>query len=95
MKYQIALTAASALIFGSPALAQVNEPAANYKVEQQVEVVERNARGHATVVRIDGELLDVCMNDRQDDCIQPRAAGLGFGEKPLPYWPNGAVDSRD
>jgi len=29
----------------------------------------------------------VCNAQRQDECINPRAAGLHFGNRPLAYWP--------
>lgn len=51
------------------------------------EVVETNQRGQATKVRIEGKVYDVCMKEDQDGCINPRAAGLKWGDRPLDYWP--------
>ena len=50
-------------------------------------VVERNTQGKATKVRVEGTVYDVCMKDDQDGCINPRAAGLDWGNRPLDYWP--------
>ena len=55
-------------------------------------VVQRNAAGRATEVKVGDTVYAVCMTEKQDDCIQPRAAGLKFGEKPLGYWPGKPVD---
>ncbi|MEE4200205.1 hypothetical protein [Erythrobacter sp.] len=65
---------------------------ANWKA-QSPEIVERNNRGRVTKVRIDGQVIDVCMNSEQDSCINPRAAGLGFGNRPLMYWPGQPASS--
>ena len=51
------------------------------------EIVERNEKGKATKVRIEGKVYDVCMKDDQDGCINPRAPGLKWGNRPLDYWP--------
>ena len=83
------LTIAIAVSLGlaTPAAAQ------DYKAKSP-EVVEKNARGHATKVRVEGKVYDVCMTEAQDGCIQPRAAGLGWGDRPLDYWPGEAVSER-
>ena len=54
---------------------------------QSPEVVERTADGKATKVRVGDKVYDVCENEKQDSCIQPRAAGLNRGDYPLNYWP--------
>lgn len=87
MKYPAAILAAGVLALGAPAVAQVQEPAPDTKVQAEVQVVEKNARGLATKVKVGDKIYDVCMNDQQDDCINPRAAGLGWGDRPLAYWP--------
>ncbi|MGB7419762.1 MAG: hypothetical protein WA918_11340 [Erythrobacter sp.] len=65
---------------------------ANWKA-QSPEIVERNDRGQVTKVRIDGKVYDVCMTGEQDACINPRAAGLNFGNRPLMYWPGQPASS--
>lgn len=72
-----------------PVLAQDERPMAadkSTKAETPV-VVERNNNGKATKVRISGKEYDVCMKNDQDGCINPRAAGLNWGNRPLDYWP--------
>lgn len=53
----------------------------------KAEVVERDAKGHATKVSIDGKEYAVCSATVTDSCIQPRAAGLNWGNTPIDYWP--------
>ncbi|MBO6768956.1 MAG: hypothetical protein JJ901_11740 [Erythrobacter sp.] len=83
MKPLFAIAAASGLaLTAAPAFADDHGTKAN-----SPEVVETNARGQATKVLIDGKVYDVCMKDDQDGCINPRAAGLKWGNRPLSYWP--------
>lgn len=83
--------AAASLAFGlaSPALA------GNHMTKEGFEVVEKNAKGHATKVSKDGQTYDVCMGDNQDGCINPRAAGLKWGNHPLGYWPGKPASKID
>lgn len=60
---------------------------------QSPEIVERNNQGKATKVRINGTVYEVCMNQEQDSCINPRAAGLNWGNRPLDYWPGQPASS--
>ena len=64
----------------------------DYRAESP-EVVKRGPDGQATEVRVDGVVYPVCTRDRQDNCIQPRAARLGWGNRPLETWP-GDLASR-
>ena len=61
--------------------------AESYTTDGNPQIVERNAKGKATKVSVDGTTYSVCMTERQDNCIQPRAAGLNWGDIPLRYWP--------
>lgn len=81
MRIPITFLGAAVLGFATAATAQP------YTVDEPVQVIERNKAGKATKVVVDGVVYDVCMSDRQDDCINPRAAKLGFGDFPLSYWP--------
>ncbi|WP_435417309.1 hypothetical protein WAB17_10555 [Parerythrobacter aurantius] len=64
------------------ATAQPAEPAAP-TVKVKAEVVERNARGQATKVRIGDTVVEVCLNESMTDgCINPREAGLNWGNRP-------------
>ncbi len=91
------ITAASAatLFAVAPALAQNDGTTmddGSTKADSPV-VVETNARGKATKVRVDGKVYDVCMTNDQDSCINPRAAGLNWGNRPLDYWPGQPASS--
>lgn len=77
-----ALASLSAAGLTSPALADNHGNNA-----KSPEIVERNSRGQATKVRIEGKVYDVCMGDDKDGCINPRAAGLKWGNRPLDHWP--------
>ncbi|WP_305098146.1 hypothetical protein [Croceibacterium aestuarii] len=84
MKIPIAAATALALTaVGAPAAAQQSSIKA-----KSPEVVEHNARGKATKVKVDNVVYDVCTSEQQDHCIQPRAAGLRWGDRPLNYWPD-------
>ena len=83
---KLAIFAALAIGLAAPAMAQ--------NATTKAEVVEKNARGQAIKVRIEGKVYDVCMNEAQDGCIQPRAAGLNWGDVPLNHWPGEAVSER-
>ena len=81
MTFTKLLFALSAMSLATPALAQ------DYTTADKARVVERNANGKAVKVEVAGVIYDVCMSDAQDHCINPRAAGLGWGDIPLSYWP--------
>lgn len=83
MKLLAGICAAAMLASGSMA-AQAQE---NTAEKPAVEVVERNDDGDVTKVSIDGRVYDVCMSTEQDSCINPRDAGLNFGNWELSYWP--------
>lgn len=84
----ISLAATAALGLSGPAIADDHgdKNKAAYKA-QSPEVIERNRQGKATKVRIDGKEVAVCMSETQDSCINPRAAGLNWGDRPLEYFP--------
>lgn len=81
MKDILAAAAAAGLAFSAtPAFAQDTQA-------KSPEIVERNANGKASKVMIDGKVIDVCMSQEQDGCINPREAGLKWGDGPLRYFP--------
>lgn len=57
-------------------------------------VVERDARGRATKVSVEGRVYEVCRPGVEDACINPREAGLNFGNVPLTYWPGRPASER-
>ncbi|MBO9516784.1 MAG: hypothetical protein J7493_01815 [Porphyrobacter sp.] len=73
--------ALTVIAVAQPALAQGN-PA-----KPKAEVVERDARGKAIKVKIGDTVYDVCREGKYDSCINPREAGLAFGNVPLDNWP--------
>lgn len=79
-----AAAAAPVLAQNAPAPAAQAAPAA--RTEAPV-VVARDANGRAISVRIGGTVYKVCMAENEDGCIQPRAAGLNWGDRPLGHWP--------
>ncbi|MEE4207588.1 MAG: hypothetical protein V2I39_14935 [Erythrobacter sp.] len=90
MRNFLAITAAAALSTGlaMPASAQdYQQPQSPDWKAQTPEIVERNAQGKATKVRVEGEVYEVCMRESQDSCIQPRAAGLNWGDYPAMDFP--------
>ncbi|MEE4339699.1 hypothetical protein [Erythrobacter sp.] len=89
MRNILAITAAAALSVGisAPAMADDHKnDRADWKA-QSPEIVERNAQGKATKVRVEGKIYEVCMRESQDACIQPRAAGLNWGDYPAMDFP--------
>lgn len=77
MKSRIIAITTAALVFAAGSMAQ----------GQAVKVVAKDAHGHATEVQIDGRTYAVCSQETQDDCINPRAASLNWGNRALDYWP--------
>ena len=82
MKTATFLIAAAIAGLAVPAMAE------DITTEDHPQVVDTNAAGKITKVRVAGETYEVCMTEQQqDNCIQPRAAGLDWGDVPLAYWP--------
>jgi hypothetical protein len=85
-----AALAASALAVAAAAPAQAQSANANATAAARAgtpEVVSRGPNGRPMTVRIDGTVYKVCMTQNEDGCIQPRAAGLNWGNHPLGHWP--------
>lgn len=58
------------------------------------EVVERGPDGRVKSVRVDGVVYPVCQREGEDSCIQPRAAGLNWGDRPMQRWPGAPASER-
>jgi len=72
-------------LFGLAAIAAAPPPPEPPK--PKAEVIERNDKGQATKIRVDGQVYEVCLDGKTDGCINPRDAGLDFGSVPLDHWP--------
>lgn len=51
------------------------------------QVVAKDSHGRATEVSVNGQTYQVCSTSKQDECINPRAAGLNWGNRELDHWP--------
>ena len=81
-KLAIALSGLAAIAAASPP----PEPPPE-QTKPKAEVIERNEKGQATRIRVDGQVYEVCRDGKTDGCINPRDAGLDFGSVPLDHWP--------
>ena len=83
------LVSAAALSAGLALVGTTNASVASAKnmPKSHVQVIKRDHRGHATMVRVDGKEYQVCRKGVTDNCINPRAAGLHWGDTPIAYWP--------
>ncbi|MCL4672702.1 MAG: hypothetical protein KJZ64_07140 [Sphingomonadaceae bacterium] len=61
----------------------------------KAEVIERDAKGKPTKVRIDGKDYMVCTSDNSDGCINPREAGLKFGNHAASKWPGRPISREN
>tara|TARA_R110002049_G_scaffold24117_6_gene85729 strand:- start:1915 stop:2160 length:246 start_codon:yes stop_codon:yes gene_type:complete len=57
------------------------------KADPKATVVDKGANGRAQTVMLNGKEYKVCGGDVTDGCINPREAGLKFGNRALDYWP--------
>ena len=87
-KLVFAAATGSLALMGAPALA-------DHHGEMKAEVVEKDAKGKATKVKIGDKIYDVCTADNQDSCINPRDAGLNWGNRELNYWPGKPASQID
>lgn len=90
MKTLIAASAitVAAMFHAVPALADNHE-------EKKPVILETNEKGQATRIMLGDKTYAVCMNETQDSCINPRAAGLKWGNRPLAYWPGKPASQID
>lgn len=81
-----AVTAAS-MAFSGAALAAQSDMADDAKMDSKATVVNKGPKGKAQTVMLNGKEYQVCGGDVTDNCINPREAGLNFGNRALDYWP--------
>lgn len=97
MKKVLGIALVASLAVASPALAHSKmrhhrahhamKMAGGMSTMANAEVTERDAKGHATKVKVEGQEYAVCVGAVVDSCINPRQAGLNFGNTPLDHWP--------
>ena len=88
MKNLLVASATALSLIAAPVMAQGQSNA-------KADVVERDASGKATKISIEGKTYAVCTPQMQDDCINPREAGLNFGNVPINYWPGQPASEID
>ena len=81
-----AVTAAT-MAFSGTAYANHHEMKDGAKMDPKATVVAKGANGRAQTVMLNGKEYQVCGGDVTDGCINPREAGLNFGNRALDYWP--------
>lgn len=70
-----------------PAVAQDASGEETVEDKPQVRVIERDEKGKATRVSVNGREYALCSKSVQDSCISPRSAGFDWGNQPLDHWP--------
>ena len=76
------LTALMSVSFAAAAIAQTAP--ADTKAGAKIVIVERDAKGKATKVKIGEDVIPVCMSEAMTDgCINPYEAGLKWGNRPV------------
>src|SRR3569623_1560090 len=83
----IAAGAARALTGFAGASAATAKHRAAAMPKPNVEGTQRDARGRATHVRVDGQEYALCSKMVTASCINPHSAGFNWGNAPLNYWP--------
>lgn len=87
------MLAAAATLAATSAQAEPTSSANDEKATSQqettpkAEIVKRGPDGKAEIVRIEGREYPVCKGEAVDGCINPRDAGLNWGDKEIDYWP--------
>lgn len=79
--------AATGLMIGNAANA--NQP------EDGAPATKSVAAKEGQTVTVDGKEVAVCTKDVLDSCINPREAGLNWGNRALDYWPGKPASEKD
>jgi hypothetical protein len=97
MKKVVIVAALGALIASSAVVAAPRAKKARVQTSSMpgVEVTERDSRGRATKVTMDGQTYTVCTSDNSDGCINPREAGLNWGNTPVKHWPGRPISREN
>ena len=83
----LSAAAAASMALTGVAHASQSEMADSAKTDPKATVVNKGANGRAQTVMLNGKEYTVCGGDVTDGCINPREAGLNFGNRALDYWP--------
>jgi len=78
---------AASMAFSGVAVASQSDMPDGAKTEPKATVVAKGPKGKAQVVMLNGKEYQVCGGDVTDNCINPREAGLNYGNRALDYWP--------
>lgn len=100
MRSILYLGLASGLLAASPALAK---PVSHHAGPQHAtgftasgaQILARDSNGRASKLLVDGQVYAVCSATVTDSCINPRQAGLDFGNRPLASWPGHPASEAD
>lgn len=65
---------------------------ANHHEEGKMMMKPKVMEGGESVM-IGDKAVPICKGDVQDGCINPREAGLNYGNRPLNYWPGKPASS--
>lgn len=95
MKASLLWTAALAVALTSAAADAKPRKKGARALPPGVEVLERDAKGRITKIRKDGQELAVCTSDDSDGCINPREAGLGYGNNVATSWPGRPISREN
>ncbi len=87
----LSAAAAASMALTGVAQASQDEMADGAKMDMKATVVKKGANGRAQTVMLNGKEYTVCGGDVTDGCINPREAGLNFGNRALDYWPGKPV----
>ena len=83
MKKMLIGAALATLVIAAPAQAHKMHHGSGHHMGHHMSHHMANAMGggHPATVRLDGVDVPVCMTKDQDKCVNPREAGLNFGNR--------------
>ncbi|WP_417621476.1 hypothetical protein [Parasphingorhabdus sp.] len=79
--------AAASVAFSGAAYAGQSEMSDGAKMKAMPAKVSKESSGRAQTVMLNGKEYAVCNGDVTDSCVNPREAGLNYGNRALDHWP--------